>query len=82
MLTLETIQAIHAEARSSFSPRDAQHQYIQFLSVILQYRAGYQPRKGSVGRDVCRRAIRKARELKARSAKGFTGVQSYMDLGQ
>lgn len=65
MLTTDVINQIHAEARSSFMPRDARHEYIQLLSVILQYREGYPPRPGSIGRKVCRNAIAKARGLKA-----------------
>jgi len=64
MLNMETIQAIHTEARSSFTPRDDRHAYIQLLSVILDYREGYPPRPGSIGRKVCREAIAKARELR------------------
>jgi hypothetical protein len=58
-------EAIHDEARSSFVPRDARHAYIQVLSVILQYRTGYQVRKeGSIGRNLCRKVINEAREMK------------------
>ena len=81
MFTVESIAAIHTEARSSFMPRDAQHEYIQLLSVILQYRDGSPPRKnGSIGRDVCRKSIQKARQLKARIAAGETTALIYTDL--
>ena len=64
-MTIEQIAAIHAEARKSFIPVDNRHEYIQLFSVILQYRDGYPPRKGSIGRKVCRDAIKRARELRA-----------------
>lgn len=67
MLTTQIIEAIHTEARSSFIPRDDRHEYIQWLSVCLTYRAGYPPRKGSVGRKVLRTALLKARELRGKA---------------
>ena len=64
MFTPAVIEAIHAEARSSFHPRDTRHEYIQWLSVCLTYRTGYPPREGSVGRRVLKMALLKARELR------------------
>ena len=72
-LSPAAIARIHAAARESFHPRDAQHQYIQFLSVILQYRVAY-GRKDRIDRNVCRRAIGKARRLKQRIAKGIVSI--------
>jgi len=64
MFTMQLIAEIHTEARSSFMPRDARHEYIQYLDVILQYRAACSHGPNSPVREVCREAIKKARELR------------------
>ena len=64
MTPMEQIDQLHKTARASFTPTDLHHEYVQALSVCYQYRNGYGPRKGSIGRKVLRMWIERTRSLR------------------
>lgn len=49
----------------AFIPETREEAVAQLLAVAKDYRKHYPPRPGSIGRSIARRAIRRAREMRA-----------------
>ena len=57
--------------------------YRNYLKVVSDYRKGYPPRKGSIGRQTARKALRKAKHLKMvgpTAVDSITGQPAWMTV--